>query len=134
MKNVYKLRQFNTLKMDWEEIKFSMPDDYGETCTDSTHYRPNTSIWDSGSGASNVQGCFDFADGKDDGNRTLQMLRNQGLDQVEKDEIIKDGLKAGQKAKENIKADVLAELEKMQAEKLDKVTSNDTTTSKNMAE
>lgn len=69
---------------------WKMTDDYGESNTDKSSYLPDISTTRSflGSAAGrNVQGVYDFPDGKDTGFVVATMLRQKGLDPTEIDKI-----------------------------------------------
>lgn len=69
---------------------WKMTEDYGESNTDKSSYVPDISTTRSFLGSvtgRNVQGLYDFPDGKDTGFVVATMLRQKGLDPTEIDKI-----------------------------------------------
>lgn len=63
--------------------------DFGESCTDTTHWRPDISIARAQAGiSSGKQLLYDFPDGEDTGETVQTVLRSPSLDIVEVDTAI----------------------------------------------
>lgn len=69
---------------------WKLTEDYGESNTDKSSYLPDISTTRSFLGSAtgrNVQGVYDFPDGKDTGFVVATLLRQKGLDPTEIDKI-----------------------------------------------
>lgn len=81
-----------------------MTDDFGETNTDTSLYRPDVSTVRAFAGnphGSNMTGLYDFKDGKDTGDRIMMYLRDKSLDITEIDrigEVLKNKVDTGKLA------------------------------------
>lgn len=65
-----------------------MTDDFGESNTDKSFYRPDVSAVRSQIGTRSARtGCFDYPDGVDRGDNLMVILRNKGLDPTEIDAL-----------------------------------------------
>lgn len=65
-----------------------MTDDFGESNTDKSFYRPDVSAVRSQIGTRSARtGCFDYPDGVDKGDNLMVILRNKGLDPTEIDAL-----------------------------------------------
>lgn len=113
------------------EILHKMTDDFGETVTDKTFFRPDVSsvrsfLASSSTGSTKI-GQYDFPDGKDTGDTYAARLRAPGLDITEIDAIgseIKAKMErdiALQKDEKAVKAD--KELMAAMAASVDKIAS-----------
>lgn len=97
--------------------------DYGESQTDTTHYRPNVSNWNDTVGAENVVGCYDE---NEEMGKLRATLSKPSLDMAEKDNIAKN---LSKEMKGEINAELKAQIEKNK-ESIENVTENNTETSK----
>lgn len=72
-----------------EDLEWNHIDDFGQTNTDRSSYRPTESVARVLSGNYNKQLIYDFPDGKDTGQVVQTVLRSPGLDVTEVDSMTK---------------------------------------------
>lgn len=72
-----------------KDLVWNHIDDFGETNTDRSSYRPTESISRVLSGSYNKHMVYDFPDGKDTGEVVQTVLRSPGLDVTEVDSMTK---------------------------------------------
>lgn len=83
---------------------WQMTQDFGDTNTDTSMYRPDISTVRAFAGnphGSNMTGLYDFKDGKDTGDRIMMYLRDKSLDVTEIDrigEVLRNKVDAGKLA------------------------------------
>lgn len=93
-----KIRHYSNSYMNQEFQFFKLTEDFGESATDKSFFRPDVSSARASLGTFTANsngkvGVYDFNDGKDTGETFMTFLRNKALDQTEIDSAY-DRLKA----------------------------------------
>lgn len=107
-----------------------MTDDFGESNTDTSKWRPDISLIHAQSlGNSGLRPVYDFPDGKDNPDQwTTTFIRSKGLDITEVDralELAKSSVESKQKRSEKTSDDVMKENIQKLADKLTSETDSD---------